>query len=93
MRVPGDPGFDDYLVDEYAGVYDALSSGGANVLWMTNPCAQRTVGPWPSDSRGGPLAPERIEHSNEAILGDCRRSGPTCASSTSMRSCVPTGSC
>ena len=74
--MPGDPGFDDYLVGEYVQVYDALSSGGAKVLWLNNPCAQRTAGPWPSDSRGGPLAPDRIAHANDAIIGELSAQRP-----------------
>ena len=70
MRVPGDPGFDEYLANEYANVYDVLSSGGARVVWMTNPCARTTIGPWPNDGRGGPLDEPRVEHVNEEVLDE-----------------------
>ena len=70
MRVPGDPGFDEYLANEYASVYDVLSSGGARVVWMTNPCARSTIGPWPNDGRGGPLDEPRVEHVNEEVLDE-----------------------
>lgn len=69
FRVPGDPGFDEYLAAEYARVYDILSARDARVVWFTNPCSRQTIGPWPSDDRGGPLAEDRIEHANKAILG------------------------
>ncbi len=32
------PGFDSFLVGQYEHAYDALSAGGARVVWMTPPC-------------------------------------------------------
>jgi peptidoglycan/LPS O-acetylase OafA/YrhL len=68
MLVPGDAAFDDYLTNEYAKAYDILSADGAKVLWLQSPCARPSVGPWPTDTRGGPLSTKRVKHVNDVIL-------------------------
>ncbi len=91
MRVPGDPGFDEYLANEYANVYDVLSSGGARVVWMTNPCARTTIGPWPNDGRGGPLDEiARRTRQRRSSRTSSRTCAPTSGSSTCTQCCVPT---
>jgi hypothetical protein len=66
---PGDRRFDDYLTDVYVDAVDVLSSRGATVLWMLNPCARPLLG-----AVGDPdaLATERIRYVNEHILGRVR---------------------
>lgn len=37
-RSYGDPSFDAHVVSEYEAAADLLSSGGASIVWLTNPC-------------------------------------------------------
>jgi peptidoglycan/LPS O-acetylase OafA/YrhL len=65
---PGDTAFDDYLVEEYTAAFDALSQGGAAVVWLHVPCARDKLGLVGGAGAGRALAPERVRHANEAIL-------------------------
>lgn len=76
MLVPGDKLFDDYLVHEYTDAYDVLAARGAKVVWVKSPCARPSIGPWPTDQRGGPLSTARIRHVNNVILPRVARARP-----------------
>ena len=38
MLAPGDPAFDDYLVESYVQAFDAMSAHGARVVWLDPLC-------------------------------------------------------
>jgi hypothetical protein len=76
MLVPGDPAFDDYLVQAYTAAYDIFAAHGAKVLWMKSPCAHPGLGPWPHDSRGNPEGTNRIRHVNDVVLPRVARARP-----------------
>ena len=64
---PADTQFDDYLVNAYADAYDALSSTGAQVIWVKNPCVHYLFG-----NAGGIVGSfdnTRIRYANDIILG------------------------
>jgi peptidoglycan/LPS O-acetylase OafA/YrhL/lysophospholipase L1-like esterase len=64
---PGDPEFDQWMLDEYQQVVDVLTAEGAVVAWLTAPCIEET-------ERAGPFAgtsvfePERTEHLNDVVI-------------------------
>ena len=91
MQVPGDPAFDDYLTKQYMHAYDILSSRGAKVLWVKSPCARPSIGPWPHDSRGGPLSTARIRHVNDTILPRVARQRPGLRTFDLFRVLCPAG--
>ena len=68
FEVPGDPKADDYLVDSYTKAYDALSAGGAKVVWLRSPCPPESF-----DTGFGrelhPLQNETVVHVNDVVLG------------------------
>jgi hypothetical protein len=67
----GDREFDEYLVDTYVRAYDVLSSGGADVTWMTVPCFG--IGPL-----GQPRRPHQsVEHLNSVVLRSLAERRPT----------------
>jgi hypothetical protein len=64
---PGDPDFDEYLVEEFAEAADTFSAGGATVVWALAPCIEVRTAPGQTDSVGDANNP-RIQHLNDAIL-------------------------
>ena len=70
MAQPGDRRFDDAMVDRFVGVVDELSSGGAQVVWLTTPCADVTDGdlPFGTPKTRSAFEPARTEHLNGEIL-------------------------
>jgi len=76
MLVPGDPTFDDYLVQAYTAAYDIFAAHGAKVLWMKSPCAHPGFGPWPHDNQGNPWGTDRIRHVNDVVLPRVERARP-----------------
>lgn len=72
LLAPGDPAFDDYLVEEYVQAYDVLAASGARVVWFENPCVSYV---FPSGD-DGPFRLERIRHVNEVVLGRLRAVRP-----------------
>ena len=65
---PGDPVFDQYLLEEYEAAADVLSSGGAVIQWMTNPCLREFI------RVNVPLASdEDVIHVNRSVLADLER--------------------
>jgi peptidoglycan/LPS O-acetylase OafA/YrhL len=76
---PGDLRFDDWLVAEYQAAVDLLSSRGAHVVWLTNPC----YGEEPENSPlagTGAFSAERIRHLNEVIIPRLQASRPASVS-------------
>jgi peptidoglycan/LPS O-acetylase OafA/YrhL len=67
----GSPRFEEYVADEYVEAFDVLSSGGATVRWLTNPC-QREILQSPVRIPDD----EAVERFNERVLGDLERRRP-----------------
>jgi hypothetical protein len=65
---PGDPEFNRWLTDEFIRAADVLSTGGADIVWLTSPCITET-------DRAGTFEgaevfdPERTRILNEEIIG------------------------
>ncbi len=45
FRGPGDPVFDEWLIDRYGEVTDDFTSEGAHVVWLTSPCTKQADSP------------------------------------------------
>lgn len=71
MRVPGDPLFDAHVVGEYTAAVDALSSTGAEVVWLTPPCVES-----PNGAKEGVFEPGRMERLADHILPSLRAQRP-----------------
>jgi peptidoglycan/LPS O-acetylase OafA/YrhL len=63
---PGDPRFDQFLIDTYVAAVDTLTAGGATVVWMESPCVS-PVFEVASDPHT--LDADRISHVNDVVLG------------------------
>ena len=71
---PGTKQFDDYLEKEYVDAYDTLSTSGARVVWMKNPCVHYTLGL--VGGINGSFDNTRIQYVNTAILGRLAKARP-----------------
>ena len=65
---PGDPQFDEFLVDEYVRAVDVLSATGARVTWVIPPCAIDAFGVFDESDGGNALDDERIRYVGDEIL-------------------------
>lgn len=65
---PGDPVFDDALVDAYVDTVDVLTAQGATVVWGESMCAEDIFGVVTEPDGGSAVDIERIVHINESIL-------------------------
>ncbi|MEZ5245184.1 MAG: acyltransferase family protein [Acidimicrobiales bacterium] len=67
-REPGDPVFDEYLIDEYVQAYDVLSAGGATVTWVIPPCASDVFGVFDEPDGGNATDDDRIRYIGEELI-------------------------
>jgi peptidoglycan/LPS O-acetylase OafA/YrhL len=66
-KSPGDPAFDAWMLGEYQRVVDELTHGGARLVWLTWPCAEKRV--YHRVNAGDDaFSPERIAHLNQVII-------------------------
>jgi peptidoglycan/LPS O-acetylase OafA/YrhL len=63
---PGDPIYDDWLVEQLLDANDIFSAGGAKVVWLTTPCVNRDA-VWIHSKTDG-FSAERTAHFNASIL-------------------------
>jgi peptidoglycan/LPS O-acetylase OafA/YrhL len=77
---PGDPFYDDWMVEKLIRVSDTLSAGGAKIIWLTSPCIGEIAKRY--DFVNTPaFDPARTKHFNSAILPRIVAARPTMASS------------
>lgn len=65
---PGDPQFDDYLVDTYTNAVDTWTAKGATVRWLTAPCNRLDPPPGQASASGSSETTARTAHLNAEIL-------------------------
>lgn len=66
-RVIGEPAYDDYLRGEFVAAIDTLSSGGAEVVWLTVPRYGVTDDAPPTVAMRDSHRPERVDRLNQII--------------------------
>lgn len=71
---PGDPEFDSYLLETYVDAFDALSAGGATVVWFDSPCVNYNLGSFGGKSSALDL--EGITHVNDVVLERLQEARP-----------------
>jgi peptidoglycan/LPS O-acetylase OafA/YrhL len=75
-QAPGEPAYDEHLLDAYLTAYDTLAARGARILWFETPCAEATYGPLEGLEDDGPLDPERVRYANDTLLGRLAEARP-----------------
>ncbi|CAN5626086.1 acyltransferase family protein [soil metagenome] len=85
VKSPGDPVFDDFIVQESVGALRVLGSAGAKILYSNGPCINRY------DFLGAEEGNRRIDYFNGALLP--RMAGPSGAQMIDLhRELCPSGS-
>jgi hypothetical protein len=79
VRAPGDPIFDEWLLDELELAVDTLAASGARIVWLSYPC----ISPDPDEGIVlGPLGntaaldPARLTHLNRVLLPELVKRRP-----------------
>jgi hypothetical protein len=67
MKIPGDPAFDEYLLREYRESVDELAAGGAEILWIKQPCA-RSMQANAQGTSTGLYDTARVRYLNDSLI-------------------------